>query len=298
VPRPPYGPSQDGRDDRTQVLLSLGVRGDGGIPLRGGLRDGNRSASVETPVAIEECLALGMEGVRGIVAESQVYSRRPLGVCLEPKIDLVTLVPRTGAVRPALALRRPSAPPPQARRPARAPSPPAPAGPARSPGLAASARRSPPGPAPPNARGGGRDRQRGSDAVRGPQAPAGAVGGPSLAARALRVPTTGTGARSQAGRPAPAPGGPRPSAVWCAHWGSGGPCRSVGSQCVGGVWPRGSQTPGQTCPAARGPGGRGRGDAWRPSRGLRGRCAEGDDTGSPYACQHTTAKCFQVNHAA
>src|ERR671938_231537 len=70
-PRPAYGHSNDGRDDLKQVLLSLGGSGDGGIPLRLGLRDGNRSDSVDTPVAIEECLALRMEGVRGIVADSK-----------------------------------------------------------------------------------------------------------------------------------------------------------------------------------------------------------------------------------
>jgi len=102
APRPAYGHSKDGRDDLKQVLLSLGVSGDGGIPLRIGVRDGNRSDSVETPVAIEECLALGLEGVRGIVADSKAYSRRTLGVCLEHKIDLVTLVPRTCAVRQEL----------------------------------------------------------------------------------------------------------------------------------------------------------------------------------------------------
>ncbi len=102
APRPAYGHSKDGRDDLKQVLLSLGVSGDGGIPLRVGLRDSNRSDSVETPVAIEECLALGLEGVRGIVADSKAYSRRTLGVCIEHKIDLITLVPRTCAVRQAL----------------------------------------------------------------------------------------------------------------------------------------------------------------------------------------------------
>jgi len=102
APRPAYGHSKDGRDDLTQVLLSLGVSGDGGIPLRLGVRDGNRSDSVETPVAIEECLALGLEGMRGIVADSKAYSRRTLGVCLEQKVDLITLVPRTCAVRQAL----------------------------------------------------------------------------------------------------------------------------------------------------------------------------------------------------
>jgi transposase len=102
APRPAYGHSKDGRDDLKQVLLSLGVSGDGGLPLRVGVRDGNRSDSVETPVAIEECLALGLEGVRGIVADSKAYSRRTLGLCLERKIGLVTLVPRTCAIRPDL----------------------------------------------------------------------------------------------------------------------------------------------------------------------------------------------------
>jgi transposase len=102
APRPAYGHSKDGRDDLKQVLLSLGVSGDGGIPLRIGVRDGNHSDSVETPVAIEECLALGLEGVHGIVADSKAYSRRTLGLCLEHKLGLVTLVPRTCAVRQEL----------------------------------------------------------------------------------------------------------------------------------------------------------------------------------------------------
>ncbi len=102
APRPAYGHSKDGRDDLKQVLLSLGVSGDGGLPLRVGMRDGNRSDSVETPLAIQECLTLGLEGVRGIVADSKGYSRRTLGLCLEQGIGLVTLVPRTCAVRQAL----------------------------------------------------------------------------------------------------------------------------------------------------------------------------------------------------
>ena len=102
APRPAYGHSKDGRDDLKQVLLSLGVSGDGGLPLRVGMRDGNRSDSAETPVAIEECLALGLEGVRGIVADSKAYSRRTLGLCLEHGLGLVTLVPRTCAVRQEL----------------------------------------------------------------------------------------------------------------------------------------------------------------------------------------------------
>ena len=59
-PRPAYGHSKDGHDDLKQVLLSLGVSSDGGLPLRLGVRDGNTSDSTETQVAIEECLALGL----------------------------------------------------------------------------------------------------------------------------------------------------------------------------------------------------------------------------------------------
>src|SRR5215831_2262874 len=92
-PRPAYGHSKDGHDDLKQVLLSEG------LPLRLGVRDGNTSDSRETPVAIEECLALGLDGVRGIVADSKAYCKRTLGVCLEQRVGLITLVPRTCAVR-------------------------------------------------------------------------------------------------------------------------------------------------------------------------------------------------------
>src|SRR3989441_3529757 len=67
-----------------------------------GVRDGNTSDSVETPLAIEECLSLGLEGIQGIVADSKAYSRRTLGLGLERGIGLVTLVPRTCAVRQEL----------------------------------------------------------------------------------------------------------------------------------------------------------------------------------------------------
>jgi transposase len=102
APRPAHGYSKDGRPDLKQVLLSLGVSGDGGLPLRLGLRDGNTSDSTETPVALEECLALELEGIRGIVADSKAYSQRTLGLCLEKRIGLVTRVPRTCAVRQEL----------------------------------------------------------------------------------------------------------------------------------------------------------------------------------------------------
>jgi transposase len=100
-PRPAYGHSKDGRDDLKQVLLSLGVSSEG-LPLRLGVRDGNTSDSTETPVAIEECLALGLDGVRGIVADSKAYCQRTLGLCLERQVGLITLVPRPCAVRQEL----------------------------------------------------------------------------------------------------------------------------------------------------------------------------------------------------
>jgi transposase len=78
-PRPAYGHSKDGHDDLKQVLLSFGVSSDG-LPLRQGIRDGHTSDSTETPVAIEECLALGLEGVRGIVADSKAYWNSTLAI--------------------------------------------------------------------------------------------------------------------------------------------------------------------------------------------------------------------------
>ena len=71
APRPAYGYNKDGHPELKQVLLSLAVSGDGGLPLRLGLRDGNTSDSTDTPLAIGECLALGLQGVRGIVADSK-----------------------------------------------------------------------------------------------------------------------------------------------------------------------------------------------------------------------------------
>jgi transposase len=98
-PRPTYGYSKDGRADLKQVLLSLGVSGDGGIPLRMGLHDGNRSDTVDIPQAIEQSAALGLGGLRGIVADSKAYTPRTLGLCRETGMGLVTLVPRTCAIR-------------------------------------------------------------------------------------------------------------------------------------------------------------------------------------------------------
>jgi hypothetical protein len=97
-PRPASGHSKDGRDDLQPVLLRLGVSSDG-LPLRLGLRDGHTSDRTETPIAIEACVALGRDGGRGMVADSKASGKRTLGLCLEQRVGLITLVPRTCAVR-------------------------------------------------------------------------------------------------------------------------------------------------------------------------------------------------------
>jgi hypothetical protein len=101
VPQPAYGHSKDNRPDLKQIVLRLGVSGDGGVPRRLGLRDGHTSDSPETPVALEACLALGLAGVVGLVADSNAYSQGTLGLCVEKPIGLVTLVPRTCGIRQA-----------------------------------------------------------------------------------------------------------------------------------------------------------------------------------------------------
>jgi hypothetical protein len=50
-------------------------------------------------VAIEEGVALGFDGVRGIVADSTAYCKRTLGLCLEKQVGLITLVRRSWGVR-------------------------------------------------------------------------------------------------------------------------------------------------------------------------------------------------------
>jgi hypothetical protein len=100
-PRPASGPSKDGHDDLKQVLLSLGVSSEG-LPLRLGVRDGPTSDSAETPVAIEACVARGLDSVRGLVADSKADCKRTLGVCLAQGVGLSTCVPRTCAVRQEL----------------------------------------------------------------------------------------------------------------------------------------------------------------------------------------------------
>ena len=97
-PRPAYGHSKDGHDDLKPGLLSLGVSRDG-LPLRLGVRDGTTHDSPATLVAIEEGVALGFDGVRGIVADSTASCKRTLGLCLEKQVGLITLVRRSWGVR-------------------------------------------------------------------------------------------------------------------------------------------------------------------------------------------------------
>ena len=75
-----------------------------------GLRDGNTSDSTETPIAIEECVALGLDGVRGIVADRAAYCKRTLGLCLEKGVGADYLSPAhvcgpPGVGRPGPAAR-------------------------------------------------------------------------------------------------------------------------------------------------------------------------------------------------
>jgi hypothetical protein len=98
-PRPASGPSKDGQADLTQVLLSRGGSREG-LPLRRGVRDGTTRDRTETPVAIAECLALGLDGVRGSVADRKADGQRTLGLGLEKPVGLSTRVPRIGGVRP------------------------------------------------------------------------------------------------------------------------------------------------------------------------------------------------------
>jgi hypothetical protein len=122
-PRPTSGPSQDGRDALQQVRRSRGVRGEGGLPLRVGLREGNPRDRVEPPLALEAWLALGLAGVRGLVADRQAARQRTLGRCRAQGSGLVTLVPRTWAVRQELEAwgQQPPALPVWAENPGRTP---------------------------------------------------------------------------------------------------------------------------------------------------------------------------------
>jgi hypothetical protein len=83
------------------VLLSLGVHS-AGLPLHMGVRAGHTSDSPAPPGASAEGLALGLDRVRGLVADSKAHCQRPLGLGLEKRVGLLTLVPCTWAVRQAL----------------------------------------------------------------------------------------------------------------------------------------------------------------------------------------------------
>jgi hypothetical protein len=64
----PLGTAKMGGEDLTPGLLSLGVSSDG-FSIRLGMLYSTIINRSETPVTIEECLALDLEGVRGLVAE-------------------------------------------------------------------------------------------------------------------------------------------------------------------------------------------------------------------------------------
>ncbi len=98
-PRRTYGYSKDARGGLKQMLLSLGGSGDGVLPLRMGLHDGNTSDSVDVPRPIEQSLALNLNGLEGIVADSKAYTQRTLVLCLETGMALVTSVRRTCGIR-------------------------------------------------------------------------------------------------------------------------------------------------------------------------------------------------------
>ena len=66
---------------RTPGLVRLGVRRDG-LPLRLGRRAGHPRDRPAPPGALEACVALGLDGVRGIGADRQASGKRPLGVGL------------------------------------------------------------------------------------------------------------------------------------------------------------------------------------------------------------------------
>jgi hypothetical protein len=68
-----------------------------GFPRRLGGRDGPPRDSPATSGALAAGLALGVEGGRGIGADRQADGNRTLGGCLEPRVGLSTLVPRTCA---------------------------------------------------------------------------------------------------------------------------------------------------------------------------------------------------------
>jgi hypothetical protein len=71
------------------VLLSLGLSRDG-LPLRVGVRDGHTRDSTEPSVAMEACVALGLEGEPGSGADRKAYGTRTRGLCLEPRVGLIT----------------------------------------------------------------------------------------------------------------------------------------------------------------------------------------------------------------
>ena len=67
-----------------------------------GLHDGNTSDTVDVLQAIHQSVALHLDGLQGLVADSKAYTQRTLGLCLETGMGLVTWVPRTCGIRQAV----------------------------------------------------------------------------------------------------------------------------------------------------------------------------------------------------
>jgi transposase len=67
-----------------------------------GLHDGNTSDTVDVLQAIHQSVALHLDGLQGLVADSKAYTQRTLGLCLETGMGLVILVPRTCGIRQAV----------------------------------------------------------------------------------------------------------------------------------------------------------------------------------------------------
>jgi hypothetical protein len=200
APRPAAGPRPARRAARQPVLLRLGVSGEGGLPLRRGVRDGHRRERVATLRASEASRAGGWEGVRGLVADRQASRRRPLGVGLAQGLGGVPCVPRPWTGRQALAAwGQPHAPGPLV---------------VEQPGCpTAEAPRRWPGPSVCRPREGADHEGRGAPQARRwsvmPSSPLAPPPGPSEAA--AQAPAAGAGADH--GRPGPAPwGAGRPEA--------------------------------------------------------------------------------------
>ena len=101
-PRPAAGSSHAGQADRQPVRRRLGVSR-AGRPRRLGGRAGQTHDRTAPPVALAACVARGRDGVPGRVADRTAACRRTRGLCVAPRVGRSPRVPRTWAVRQAVA---------------------------------------------------------------------------------------------------------------------------------------------------------------------------------------------------